>query len=110
MPDADARKRAPVRVSVGHDGRRRCFLDPFATANLADAFAACEARVEALTDAIALALEGLPDPMHPRFDARASDRLAAAQVVLLSAIGHDDPGNVEACRAILSASHEEKKR
>jgi hypothetical protein len=51
-----------------------------------------------------LALDGLPDPMHPRFTPEQADKLTCAQILIMNLAGHDDPGNVEASRAALVSS------
>lgn len=59
------------------------------------------ARVEELTRAVELALNGIPDPMHPGIPRQFVDKLVAAQIVLCAARGDDDPGDVEVARAAL---------
>jgi hypothetical protein len=56
--------------------------------------------------ALRLALRGIPDPMHPGIPREFEGGLVHAQIVMLDALGDDDPGNVEAARAALSAREE----
>lgn len=69
---------------------------------LAHEVARLTADRERLVAALALALNGIPDPMHPGIPKQFVTGLVCAQIVILDALGDDDPGDVEAARAALT--------
>jgi hypothetical protein len=66
-----------------------------------------EARVAVLETALQEASRGMPDPMHPEIPRKFVDNLVSAQIVISAALGHEDPGDVEAARAALNGVGDE---
>jgi hypothetical protein len=63
---------------------------------------AAEARCARLQQELRLVLNGIPDPMHPSMPPQWVDRIVAAQIVALEALGENDGCDVDRARATLA--------
>ena len=69
-----------------------------------DGMNGAERELARLRDGLRLVVDAIPDPMHPVWPDYMVDRMVAAQIVGRDLLGEGDGEDVEAARALLSAS------